>query len=93
MKEGRSVEDVWRWKGGILASGFVDQRSCSFLFLFKAAPVTRTKPTLPLLSTSLDLSCYVGFYWLAATIFWGGASIEVDKLKVLTCHRSPADGV
>jgi hypothetical protein len=24
--EGRSVEDVWRWKGGILASGFVDQR-------------------------------------------------------------------
>ncbi|KAI9393967.1 hypothetical protein POPTR_005G031948v4 [Populus trichocarpa] len=27
--EGRSVEDVWRWKGGILASGFVDQRSSS----------------------------------------------------------------
>jgi len=25
-KEGRSVEDVWRWKGGILAFGFADQR-------------------------------------------------------------------
>jgi hypothetical protein len=24
--EGRSVEDVWRWKGGILASGFAEQR-------------------------------------------------------------------
>ncbi|KAJ6968007.1 hypothetical protein NC653_036062 [Populus alba x Populus x berolinensis] len=46
---------------------YVGFQSCSFLFLFKAAPVTRTKPTLPLLSTSLDLSSvmldsmYVGF--------------------------------
>ncbi|KAI9393968.1 hypothetical protein POPTR_005G031948v4 [Populus trichocarpa] len=30
--EGRSVEDVWRWKGGILASGFVDQRRWGLRF-------------------------------------------------------------